>query len=58
MTGDSTEASGLSVPLIILITMLITGDTGAATAAPAAHIRGSGGITWQARRTLETPGRY
>lgn len=57
-TGDSTKASRLLVPLIILIIMLITGAATTTTAAPAAHVRSSGGITWRARRTLETLGRY
>lgn len=40
--GDSTGASALSAPGMILIIMLISGDTGAAAAA--AHINASGGI--------------
>lgn len=41
--GDSTGASALSAPGMILIIMLISGDTRAAAAA-AAHINASGGI--------------
>lgn len=41
--GDSAEASALSAPGIIPISMLIA----------AAHINGSGGIHWQTRIPLE-----
>lgn len=43
--GDPTEAGALA-PGIILLVMLIAGDT---CAAAAAHVTGSSGIDWQTR---------